>query len=260
MELAYDRCGSGPPLVLLHGAGHRRQAWSPVVEGLSGERDVVAVDFPGFGHSPPMPAHLPYTMDSLVDVLTEFFARLDLGRPHVAGNSMGGLVALELAKRGAVRSTTALSPAGLWTSRQRSWALTVLRSSHRAACRTSPAAVERMARTPTGRAFLTSMIVARPWQLDRQVVVEDARALAAAPAFVPTMAAAEHVLFEGPLQGVPVTIAWGDRDRLLRRPSAAWVTSMIPDVELVRLPGCGHVPMSDDPLLVTQVLLAGSKH
>jgi pimeloyl-ACP methyl ester carboxylesterase len=66
-------------------------------------------------------------------------------------------------------------------------------------------------------------------------------------------------MFEGPIDGVPVTIAWGDRDRLLRRPPAAMVTALIPQVELVRLPGCGHVPMTDDPLLVARVLLAGSK-
>nr|MDQ3988757.1 alpha/beta hydrolase [Actinomycetota bacterium] len=85
------------------------------------------------------------------------------------------------------------------------------------------------------------------------------RALAGAPAFVPTLAAAAHVMFEDPIDGVPVTIAWGDRDRLLRRPPAAMVTALIPQVELVRLPGCGHLPMTDDPLLVTQVLLTGSK-
>lgn len=258
MELAYDRCGHGPPLVLLHGAGHRRQGWDPVIGALAGEREVVTVDFPGFGQSPPLPDSLPYTLDSLVDVLVDFFDRLGLVRPHVGGHSMGGLVALALARHGGVRSATALSPAGLWTARQRAWTLALLRSCHRMACRTPPAVLERLARTPAGRALLTGVVVARPWLLDPQVVLEDARALAGAPAFAPTLAAAERVMFEGPIDGVPVTIAWGDRDRLLRRPPAAMVTALIPQVQLVRLPGCGHVPMTDDPLLVTQVLLAGS--
>ncbi len=259
MELAYDRCGHGPPLVLLHGAGHRRQAWDPVVGALACEREVVTVDIPGFGQSPPLPDSVPYALDSLVDVLAAFFDRLGLDRPHVGGNSMGGLASLVLAHHGLVRSATALSPAGLWTARQRAWALALLRGCHRAARRTSPAVMERLTRTPAGRALLTGVFVARPWLLDPQVVLEDARALAEAPAFAPTLAAAKHVMFEDPIDGVPVTIAWGDRDRLLRRPPAAMVTALIPHVELVRLPGCGHVPMTDDPLLVAQVLLAGSK-
>jgi len=246
-------------LVLLHGVGHRRQAWDPVVGALFGEREVVTVDFPGFGQSPPLPDSLPYTLDSLVDVLAAFFDRLGLDRPHVGGNSMGGLVSLALARHGLVRSATALSPAGLWTARQRAWALALLRGCHLAACHTSPSAMERLARTPTGRALLTSVVVARPWLLDPQVVLEDARALAGAPAFAPTLAAAEHVMFEDRIDNVPVTIAWGERDRLLRRPPAAMLTALIPQVELVRLPGCGHVPMTDDPLLVAQVLLTGSK-
>ncbi|MCA1674686.1 MAG: alpha/beta fold hydrolase [Actinobacteria bacterium] len=258
MELAYDRCGHGPPLVLLHGVGHRRQAWDPVVGALVSEREVVTVDFPGFGQSPPLPDSVPYALDSLVDVLAAFFDQLGLDRPHVGGNSMGGLVALALARHDLVRSATALSPAGLWTARQRAWTLMLLRGCHRVACRTSPVTMERLVRTPAGRAVLTSVVVARPWLLDPQVVLEDARALAGAPAFVPTLAAAEHVMFEDPIAGVPVTIAWGDRDRLLRRPPAAMVTALIPQVELVRLPGCGHVPMTDDPLLVAQVLLDGS--
>lgn len=259
VELAYDRCGHGPPLVLLHGVGHRRQAWDPVIGALSGEREVVTVDFPGFGQSPPLPDSVPYALDSLVDVLAAFFDRLGLDRPHVGGNSMGGLVSLALARHGLVRSVTALSPAGLWTAWQRAWTLGLLRGCHRVACRTSPSAMERLVRTPTGRALLTSVVVARPWLLDPQVMLDDARALAGAPAFTPTLAAAARVMFEGPIDGVPVTIAWGDRDRLLRRPPAAMVTALIPQVELVRLPGCGHVPMTDDPLLVARVLLAGSK-
>lgn len=57
---------------------------------------------------------------------------------------------------------------------------------------------------------------------------------------------------------VPVTIAWGTRDRILRRPRAELITRLIPQAQLLMLPGCGHVPMSDNPDLVAQVLLSGS--
>ena len=54
MGLAFERIGSGPPLVLLHGVGHRRQAWYPVLDWLVPHRDVILVDLPGHGESPPL--------------------------------------------------------------------------------------------------------------------------------------------------------------------------------------------------------------
>ena len=57
----------------------------------------------------------------------DIFDDLGLDRPHVAGNSLGGVLGLELASRGLVSSATALAPAGFWTSRDRAWALWVLR-------------------------------------------------------------------------------------------------------------------------------------
>ena len=58
--LAYERVGSGPPLVLLHGVGHRRQAWYPVLDRLTEHREVILVDLPGHGESPPLPAGRPF--------------------------------------------------------------------------------------------------------------------------------------------------------------------------------------------------------
>ena len=54
MGLAYERQGAGPPLVLLHGVGHRRQAWGAVLRLLAPHRTVIAVDLPGHGESPPL--------------------------------------------------------------------------------------------------------------------------------------------------------------------------------------------------------------
>ncbi|MCW2614662.1 MAG: alpha/beta hydrolase fold protein, partial [Frankiales bacterium] len=108
------RQGSGDPLVLVHGVGHHWQAWRPVIEQLDGF-DVLATDSPGFGRSAALPAGVAPTVWAYVDAFEAFFAEQGLERPHVAGNSMGGAIALELARRGAVRSATALSPAGFWT-------------------------------------------------------------------------------------------------------------------------------------------------
>jgi pimeloyl-ACP methyl ester carboxylesterase len=197
-------------------------------------------------------------MDSLVTVLGEFFAGLGLHRPHVAGNSMGGLVSLVLAQQGLARSATALSPAGLWTPAQRRRALTLVRTVHRTARRISPLVAARLVATAAGRTLLAGIIVARPALLEPQVLLEDMRALVDAVAFMPTLAVGRRIAFTGPMPDVPVTIAWGTRDRILQRPRAELVTQLIPQVRLLSLPGCGHVPMSDNPDLVAQVLLYGS--
>ncbi len=230
-----------------------------MLDRLVEHRDVIRLDFPGFGESPPLPDHLPYELDSLIAVLAEFFASLGLHRPHVAGNSMGGFVSLVLAQQGLARSATALAPAGLWTPRERRWALARVRAMHRTASRLNPLLAARLAQTAAGRTLLTGIIVARPALLEPQVVLDDIRALVGAVAFVPTMAAGERIVFAGDIPDVPVTVAWGTRDRILRRPRAELVTRLIPQARLLSLPGCGHVPMSDDPALVAHVLLSGSR-
>ena len=115
LSINYHREGEGPPLVLLHGVGHHWQAWEPVIERLVGEFDVIACDSPGFGRSAALPASIEPTIPAYVDAFEWFFAELGLERPHVAGNSMGGAIALELARDRSVRSASAFSPVGFWT-------------------------------------------------------------------------------------------------------------------------------------------------
>ena len=258
MRLAYDRCGAGPPLVLLHGAGHRRQGWLPVQERLAKHRDVISLDLPGFGESPPLPNHLSYGLDTAVIVLKEFFADLGLDRPHVAGNSMGGLISLVLAQQGMVSSATALSPAGLWSPLQRRVSLSAVRSVHRTARSMPPKVAVRLSRTATGRTIMCGVLFGRPGLLEPQVLLADMQAMINAVGFIPSLAAGDKIIFTGRVPDVPVTIAWGSRDVLMRRPRAALITQLIPHAQLLRLPGCGHVPMNDNPALVAHVLLTGS--
>jgi pimeloyl-ACP methyl ester carboxylesterase len=258
MELAYDRCGAGPPLVLLHGVGHRRQAWLPVRERLAEHREVISLDFPGFGESPPLPDHLPYELDTAIIVLKEFFTNLGLDRPHVAGNSMGGLISLVLAQYGMVSSATALSPAGLWSPTGRRVSLSMVRSVHRTARYLPVTVADRLSRTAAGRTLMCGLLFGRPDLLEPRVLLEDMQAMINAVGFRPTLTAGNKIDFIGPVDDVPVTIAWGSRDMIFRRPRAASITRLIPQARLLRLPGCGHVPMNDNPALVAHVLLTGS--
>lgn len=259
VTLSYARVGSGEPLLLLHGIGHHRQAWDPVIHLLAAERDVIAVDLPGFGVSPALPDGLRHDLPTMNATLGALCEALEIERPHVAGNSLGGLLALELGREKLVRSVTALSPAGFWTQAERRYAFTVLRTMRGLARRMSPELVERLSRTAAGRTALTGTIYARPARRSPEAVVAEARALAQAVGFEDTLRAGTNVRFTDDVPGIPVTVAWGTKDRLLIPRQGVRAKRIIPRARLVRLPGCGHVPMNDDPALVARVILDGSR-
>src|SRR5437016_8324199 len=123
MELNYHRVGAGEPLVLIHGIGSRWQVWEPVLDRLAAERDVIAIDLPGFGASPMPPPGTPAGIESLTSLVSDFLDSLDIDRPHVAGNSLGGWISVELAKLDRVRSATGLSPAGFFNDREANFAV-----------------------------------------------------------------------------------------------------------------------------------------
>jgi pimeloyl-ACP methyl ester carboxylesterase len=259
VTLSYARVGSGEPLLLLHGIGHHWQAWEPVIDILAAERDVIAVDLPGFGASPSLPDGLAHDLPTMNAALGALCEALDLDRPHVAGNSLGGLLALELGREKLVRSVTALSPAGFWTRAERRYAFGVLMAMRQSARGLPLPLVERLSRTAPGRTVLTSTIYARPGRRSPEAVVAETLALANATGFTETLRSGATVQFIDDIPGIPVTVAWGTKDRLLLRRQGVRAKGIIPKARLVRLPGCGHVPMNDDPALVARVILDGSR-
>src|SRR5687768_16987251 len=100
MALAHTRTGNGEPLVLIHGLGGSRRIWDPVLERVAAERDVIAVDLPGFGESPELPGDVAPTAANLGAAVANLCAELGVEHPHLAGNSLGAWAALELAKTG----------------------------------------------------------------------------------------------------------------------------------------------------------------
>ncbi|MFK4035931.1 alpha/beta fold hydrolase [Nonomuraea wenchangensis] len=253
MDLAFERRGTGAPLILIHGIGHHWQAWLPVMDRLAAARTVIALDLPGFGDSPELPAGVPYTPESLADAVESFCALLGIREPAVAGNSLGGYLALELAARGVVSSAVALSPAGFWTRSEFLYARTVLRALRATARALPPEQAVRMAEEPASRALSAGMLVARPSRLEPMALVAATQALAAAPGFDETLASFEGLMPPGPPKS-PITIAWGEHDRLLPRRQAVRAARWSGQ-RVKLLTGCGHVPMSDDPALVARVIL-----
>ncbi|HEU0023032.1 MAG TPA: alpha/beta hydrolase [Thermoleophilaceae bacterium] len=256
----HHRSGSGEPLVLIHGVGHHWQGWRPVIGRLSERYDVIAADSPGFGSSPPLAPGIDPTIEAYADAFESFFAGLGLGRPHVAGNSMGGAIALELARRRAVRSATAISPAGFWTPRERRFCQLSMGLSGVLPAAGRPA-VLALVGTPAGRAVVLSQNFARPWRMpadEARLMLQD---LWRSPALGPAIAAFDRYTFRNgqELRGLPVTVAWGSRDRLLLfGRQAPRARRALPEARHVTLQGLGHTPFYDDPDRVADVIVEGA--
>lgn len=259
MSLVFDRRGSGPPLVLVHGHGSHWPAWEPILDRLAAEHDVIAVDLPGFGASPP--DGTVASVEGFARRLEAFFAEQRLERPAVSGFSMGGAIALELARRGTVSSAVAISPAGFWTPRERRWCSTSLRRARRLGGLLPGAALEQMARSPIARTLFAGQLFGRPWRMAPEALVAAVEAQVNAPLFEQALQHFDdHVFHDAEqLRGVPVTVAWGDRDYLLLSRQAARARRVLPWAQHVTLHGCGHVPFSDDPEACAAVILDGSR-
>jgi pimeloyl-ACP methyl ester carboxylesterase len=252
----FRREGSGPPLVLLHGVGLSWQINRPVIGLLARDFDVIACDSPGFGDSPPLPAGTPPAIPAYAERFARFFGELGIERPHVAGNSMGGAIGLELARRGAVASVSAISPAGFWTPAERRFCQASLGSLANMPHALRPALLAASG-TRAGRNALFWQTFGWP---SRMPAEEPARILLgawASPALGPALAAFDDYTFAAAdeLDGaIPLTIAWGIHDRLLPyRTQAPRARTMLPRARHLSL-GAGHVPFFDDPRAVAEAI------
>ena len=243
--------GPSEPLLLLHGLGGSKAIWEPVLPLLEPERAPIALDLPGFGTVPPLAAQVEPTAANLAAAVHERCLELGIERPHVAGNSLGAWVALEMGRAGWAASVTAISPAGLWRApigerrvNTQLWAR-----------RLRPLVALALHNRPL-RERMLSTFAARPERIGakqgRELVLGwiDASAYDGANRAMRT-----HVFDPSGYPDIPVTLAWGERDRLVapprpeRRPANA---------RFLVLPGVGHTPTWDDPELVARTLLAGS--
>lgn len=242
---------TGEPLLLLHGLGGSKLIWEPVLPLLEAERRPLALDLPGFGAAPALAAQVEPTAANLASAVHERCLELGIERPHVAGNSLGGWVALEIGRAGWAASVTAISPAGLWRAPigprrldTQGWAQR-LRPLISVALRNRPL-----------RERMLSTFVARPERIPlataRRLILSWVDAVGYEAA---NRAMRSHVFDPSGYPEIPVTLAWGERDRLVapprpeRRPAGA---------RFFVLPGAGHTPTWDEPELVAQILLEGS--
>ena len=254
LPLNFVRRGDGEPLLLLHSLGGTLSQWNPVIGLLAAEREVIAVDMPGFGASPPMPAGSESTASNLAATVLEFAGALGLDcPPAVAGISLGSWVSIECGRQGGVSSVVALCPAGFWRE-----PLPPRRNTAYAAARAIRPFARLLLRNDGLRRRALATNVRNPDRVPFADAVEMVRGYGGAEGYVDANShmRANTIGDLGSLR-VPLTIAWAEFDRLVRNrplPDGA-----LPDgVRQVVLPGCGHVPTWDDPELVARTILEGT--
>ncbi len=220
---------------------------------------MIAVDLPGHGESADVEADFDGSSTPLVDAVEGLIRDLGLERPHIAGNSLGGLIALEMAARGSVASATALSPAGFWSPVGRAYARVALTGASKLLQAMSRERLDRMLASSAGRAALTGLIMAHPGRQDPAVLGRDLQGLARPrEGFTAMMAGLDRWTTPLPSK-VPTMVGWGNRDYLLPRAQIRRLRAVLPEAHVVVLPDCGHIPMADDPGLVAELILGTAR-
>lgn len=246
------------PLVLVHGFMDTGRTWELVTPALERDHDLLVPTLPGHAGGPRLSG--PVTDELMADAIELAMDAAGFTTAHIAGNSMGGFVALQLAARGRARSVVALSPAGGWRRGDDApRKLLEFQRTLQEQLRASAAHADAIAATPEGRRRATKLVSENyehiPPALVAHLIVAAARCDAA-----PLI---DHALSsDWPLDAerieCPVRIVWGTADRLLPLPAAAtrFRNGLLPHAEWVELDGVGHAPQLDVPLETAQ-LVAG---
>jgi pimeloyl-ACP methyl ester carboxylesterase len=163
------------------------------------------------------------TPEALADAVESTMDEHGFQTAHLVGNSLGGWIALELARRGRARTCVALSP--------------------------------DLLRSQVGRTLFSGPMLGRPWRADSADHVEQTALLTAAPGFDPTLSETLDRQVAGlPEIRCPVLVLWGTKDVVLIPRQGRRFDRLIPTCELRYLKGLGHVPMSDDPELLVNAI------
>ncbi len=258
-EMHYVRRGSGRPLLLLHGLGGSWREWEPVLDGLAAEREVVAVDLPGFGETPPLPGKV--SIETLADAVARFLEEQDLVSVDVVGGSMGARLALELARRGVVGATVSLDPGGFWSGWQKTYFFASIWLSIRLIRLLQPV-MPKITANRIGRTILFAPVSARPGWLSPKVALEAMRSFAASSSIEELL---YSLVYGSPQKGAqpgsmrgPVTIGWGRKDRVCFPGQAKRALELFPDASLHWFDDSGHLPYWDVPEEATRLILAST--
>jgi pimeloyl-ACP methyl ester carboxylesterase len=252
------RTGAGELLVLLHGFTNTWRAWLPVIPELSRRFDVLAPTLAGHCDADAIRDGAEATVATLADAVETELDGAEIETAHLAGNSLGGWLALELAKRGRARSVVALAPAGGWKAgdeREERRLVGFFRRTHKLTKLAYPRARSLVTR-PRLRRLMFRDVMEHGERLRPGDAVHMMQGVLECPIFFDFM---DAVVRDGPAVdldriGCPVLIAWPEGDRIFPLDRYGDSFADVPGVEVVRLTACGHVPMWDDPDLVARTI------
>ncbi|MFW5469756.1 alpha/beta fold hydrolase [Knoellia sp. CPCC 206435] len=237
--------------------------WAPggdrgprIIDELAERREVIAVDLPGFGETPPLTGEV--SIATLTNSVGDFIREQGLDGVATVGQSMGGRIVLELARRGVGGDTVALDPGGFWSDHELLVFGATLRPSI-ALVRALRGRLPALLGSRVGRTLLLAQLSARPWALSPGTVLPDVLGLADAPATGAAMDALTKGLKQdgAPAGTVPgrVTIGWGCRDLVTVPSQAARASQLFPDAQLHWFERCGHFPQWDAAHEATRLIL-----
>ncbi|MEQ8834292.1 MAG: alpha/beta fold hydrolase [Miltoncostaeaceae bacterium] len=255
---AGHRAGAGPPLVLLHGFTDTWRTWELVLPALERRHEVLAPTLAGHAGGPPLPD--PPDDDSLADAVERAMDEAGMDLAHIAGNSLGGHVALQLAARGRALTVTALAPAGGWAEGDRSHRATLDHFSElRAPLRHVAPTIRRRLSMPDGRRRATAMIVEDDARMSDDLIAHQVVGAAACPGAEALIARARTHGWPVDTSRIacPVRVVWGTADRLLPWPGAAagFRGRRLTHADWVELDGVGHCPHLEAPEVVADLIL-----
>ena len=248
--------GRGPNLVLLHGLGASSFSWRHNLGPLARHFRVLAPDLPPHGRSP-APLDGDYTVAGQLRAILEFLDRRGIERAALAGNSLGGGLALLLARDYPERfpALVLLAPAAALT--RVPWIFYPLRLPRlgrlAAACLGPWIIPPALRLTYHRRELITPEVIAgyaapfrefpRRLALGRLCQQLNPLPLAQIEAFLPQIRQ-------------PVSLIWGAQDRILPRRQAHWLEARLPRVQLHILPQVGHAPQEEAPAAVNKIIIA----
>jgi pimeloyl-ACP methyl ester carboxylesterase len=253
------RSGKGEPLLLLHGFSACADTWGPILPALERHHEVIAVTFPGHMGGEPIPPGFPHTIAASVDLAERELDAAGWDKLHIVGNSLGGWIGLELARRGRAKSVVAISPGGGWTRGSReARRLEKLFRNIKTSLHVGGPIAPLLARFAVTRRVALGRIVARPERMSSAHAQMMITASWRCDVFDDVVRALKHEVEPALLHPLPcpIRLVWGTRDRILPmgRYSQHW-RSVLPGAEWIELGGLGHVPMFDDPETVARSIL-----
>ena len=239
--------GQGEPLVMVHGLGSAGTAFKVIRTLLEPRFTVITVDLPGHGDTP-MVMGRPMDPRSLALNVFEELSHRGINDFHLAGNSLGGWIALEMASAdpSRVRSLTGLAPAGLWLNpyNARYPGTALARFLARNTAKLAPTALH----FEKARALGFADVSPRWKEFSYETCLDATIAMAKADGYYPAWDGMLMKRFDSFIpDSIPVTIIFGDSDRTLPATTCQERSVAPKHAKWIIFPDTGHAPMWDSP-------------